>query len=457
MSIADAIKQVKAKIDNVYKVLEEAGAVIPEDKNLDNLQLTIESKPGGETVMAYNTVTDIVEGKKVLLTNVGYTLSGSDTLSPNVRLYYINENGWAIDEWIDRYDIVNGIIDTTTRADYPSSIYGVNHLPLFFKNGNAYGFLSTTSMTITSSSAGYMDTFSYETSKRIAVWANANTRTFFLDFGYATSYRGCDLTIINDDLSTTAIDLSNLSSDIYYYDGGNCYVAGDKDIFWVLSRQSNGTGKLIEFVKNGDTYTATLLATQAISTSALSMPQGSIFVASKQVISTDTGFVAHTLHKNGYIKFNINSSESVVTFNAYPQGILDFIGNRTVYKIQCFYDGTFSLDLSEGTTLICGFGGDNYEPIILEVVEPFIIEGDSNVYHRNFSERKMYWIQADKPLASLSSNPCGPFNADKAITDWVALNPISQRFNSTVLTGFLTGESTVENGRQLVEVKTVTK
>lgn len=403
----------------------------------------------------------------VLLTKVGYQATGSETLSPSVRLYYINENGWAIDEWIDRYDIVNGVIDTTTKADYPSSIYGINHLPLFFKNGNVYGFLSTTSMTITNSSTGYMDTFSYETSKRITVWSsNMNTRTFFLDFGYATSFRGCTLVSIKDDLSTTGVDLGNLSSDIYSYDGGNCYVAGLESKFWVLSRQSNGTGKLIEFVKNGDTYVPTLLSTQAISTSALSMPQGSIFVASKQVISTDNGFVTHTLHKNGYIKFNINtqnSSESLVTFNAYPQWILDFIGNRTVYKIQCFYDNTFSLDLSDGTTLICGFGGDNYEPIILEVVEPFIIEGDTNIYHRNFSERKMYWIQADKPLAPLSSNPLGLYNATKATVDWLAVPREQNRWNTTVLTGVIRQSAQLakpvfdDTGRRVLQVETTIK
>ena len=210
------------------------------------------------------------------------------------------------------------------------------------------------------------------------------------------------MVLINDDLSTTEINLKDLSSDIYAYSGG--FVAGNKDRFWVLSIQSDGTtGKLIEFNESGDTYVPTLLSTQTVDTSALSMPQGSVFLATKQVINTDNGFVAHVLHQNGYIKFNINTqngSESLVTFNAYPQGMLDFIGSRTVYKIQCFYDNTFSLDLSDGTTLICGFDEVSYEPVIQEVVEPFIIEGDTNIYHRNFSERKMYWIQANSPLYS---------------------------------------------------------
>ena len=485
MSIADALNEVKIKISDVYTKCSEKGATLPDIQNLENLPATIDTvkSGGGDVVTAYvsgvtlakptlnaggTTIeTSDVSDVDVILTKVGYQLTRSETLSPDIRLYYINENGWVLDSSQNRYDIVNGVVDASTKFDHTTSLYSVKHLPLFFKNGNVYGFLSTTTMTITSASTGYMDTYSYENSKRITVWSsNMNTRTFFLDFGYATSFRGCALVLIKDDLSTTGIDLSSLSSDIYSYDGGNCYVAGLESKFWVLSRQSNGTGKLIEFVKNGDTYIPTLLSTQAINTSALSMPQGSIFVASKQVISTDNGFVAHVLHQNGYIKFDVNtqnSSESIVTFNAYPQAILDFIGSRTVYKIQTFYDGTFSLDLSDGITLICGFIGDDYEPVIQDVVEPFIIEGDTNIYHINFSERKMYWIQANSPLAPISSNPYGLYNATKATVDWLAVPRKQNRWNTTVLTGVIRQSAQTakpkfdETNRRVIDVETAIK
>jgi len=471
MSIATAIENAQNKINSIYTKLEEAGVEVPEDKNLDNLALTIETVGtggGGDTVGVYMsgitlaTPTSGGRDKQVLLTKVGYQLIRSETLSPNIRLYYINENGWVLDSSQNRYDIVNGVVDASTKFDHTNGIYSDAHLPLFFKNGNAYGFLSTTSMTITSASTGYMDTYSYETSKRLNTWSsNMNTRTFFLDFGWAESRAGCSLTTINDDLSETDIKLNNLTSDIYA--SGHCFVAGLESKFWVLSIQSNGTGKLIQFVKNGDTYVPTLLSTQTVDVSALSMPQGSIFLASKQVISTDTGVVAHTLHKNGYIKFDINtqnSSESFVTFNTYPQGILDFIGNRTIYKIQCFYDNTFSLDLSDGTTLICGFGGDNYEPVIQEVVEPFIIDGDTNIYHINFSERKMYWIQANTPLAPISANPWGAYNSTKATVDWLAIPREKNRWNTSVLTGVIRYDEQIkdpvydETGRRVVNIET---
>ena len=476
MSIADALNEVKLKISAVYTKCSEKGATLPEIQNLENLPATIDTvkSGGGDVVNAYvagvtlgePTLNAEVSDVDVLLTKVKYQATTSETLSPNIRLYYINENGWVLDNIQNRYDIVNGVVDASTKFDHTTGVYTVNHLPLFFKNGNAYGFLSTTNMKITNASTGYMDTYSYETSKRISVWSsNMNTRTFFLDFGYARSLSGCRLESINDDLSTTTINLNDLTSDIYA--NGHCFVAGNKDRFWVLSIQSNGTtGKLIEFNESGDTYVPTLLSTQTVDTSAFSIPQGSIFLVSKQVISTDTGFVAHVLHRNGYIKFDINtqnSSESIVTFNAYPQGILNSIGSRTIYKIQCFYDNTFSLDLSEGTTLICGFDESSYEPIIQEIVEPFIIEGDTNIYHRNFSERKMYWIQANSPLAPLSSNPWGLYTATRATVNWLAVPREQNRWNTTVLTGVIRKDAQTatpvfdETDRRVIEVETTIK
>lgn len=484
MSIADALNEAKIKISAVYTKCSEKGATLPEIQNLENLPATIDTvkSGGGDVVNAYvsgvtlakptlnadgTTIeTSDVSDVDVLLTKVKYQATTSETLSPDIRLYYINENGWVLDNTQNRYDIVNGVVDASTQFDHTTGIYTVAHLPLFFKNGNAYGFLSTTNMRITNASTGYMDTFSYETSKRITVWSsNMNTRTFFLDCGYVQSLQGCALILINDDLSTTGINLNDLTSDIY--SRGYCFVVGNKDRFWVLSIQSDGTtGKLIEFNENGDTYVPTLLSTQTVDTSALSMPQGSVFLGSKQVINTDNGFVAHVLHQNGYIKFDINTqngSESLVTFNAYPQRILDFIGSRTVYKLQCFYDNTFSLDLSDGTTLICGFDEINYEPVIQEVVEPFIIEGDTNIYHRNFSGRKMYWIQANSPLAPLSSNPWGLYTATRATVDWLAVPREQNRWNTTVLTGVIRKDAQTakpvfdETGRRLVEVETTLK
>lgn len=487
MSITEAIANAQTRVSAVYDKCQEKGATLPETKNLANLPATIDTIPtggGADVVNAYVAGVSLwkpiyggdvhggewdsswVSDVDVLLTKVKYQATTSETLSPDIRLYYINENGWVINNSNDRYDIVNGVVDASTKFDYTNNLYSVNHLPLFFKNGNTYGFLSTTSMTITSSSTGYMDTYSYENSKRITVWSsNMNYRTFFLDFGYATSLRGGKLILINDDFSTTEITLNNLTSDVYAYE--RCFVAGNKDRFWVLSIQSDGTtGKLIEFNESGDTYIPTLLSTQTVDTSAFSTPQGSIFLGSKQVISTDNGFVAHVLHQNGYIKFDINtqnSSESLVTFNAYPQGILNSIGSRTIYKIQCFYDNTFSLDLSEGTTLICGFDESSYEPIIQEIVEPFIIEGDTNIYHRNFSERKMYWIQAENPLAPISSNPWGLYTATRATVDWLAVPREQNRWNTTVLTGVVRKDAQTakpvfdETDRRVIEVETTIK
>ena len=130
-----------------------------------------------------------------------------------------------------------------------------------------------------------------------------------------------------------------------------------------------------------------------------------------------------------------------------------------------------ALDLSDGTTLICEFT-EAAHPKVLEVVEPFIIEGDTTVYHRTFTETKLYWYQRPEGSASssaivanapISSNPYGPYNATKATVDWLAVPREDNRWNSTVLTGVVRrGTQTAkpefdETNRRVIEVETAIK
>jgi hypothetical protein len=98
---------------------------------------------------------------------------------------------------------------------------------------------------------------------------------------------------------------------------------------------------------------------------------------------------------------------------------------------------------------------------IKEIVEPIYIEGDETIYQRQFSPNRMYWF--NRPLYNnkvvavpLASNPAGPYKKQNTKSEYVAFEPSKYRFNSTVLTGFLTGETEQdEEGRQMAEVKTV--
>lgn len=71
MSIAEQITRIETNISNAYTKCQEKGAVIPEQKNSENLASTIESITtggGGDSVFAINnTGSDIVAGQKIWL------------------------------------------------------------------------------------------------------------------------------------------------------------------------------------------------------------------------------------------------------------------------------------------------------------------------------------------------------------------------------------------------------
>jgi hypothetical protein len=70
----------------------------------------------------------------------------------------------------------------------------------------------------------------------------------------------------------------------------------------------------------------------------------------------------------------------------------------------------------------------------------------------------LFWFLniTDKKYVTADKNPAGQFEKENNTSSWFASEPSSIRFNSSVLTGFMTGESKTENGKQLVEVSTVT-
>lgn len=477
MSIADAIRQVKNKIDNVYKVLEEAGATIPEDKNLDNLQITIESKPGGETVMAYYNGTDIEEGKKVLLTKVGYQALTDDTLLPNPptdsdgRTIYvkgISENGY-IQAYAKKgltsyaglvYDIVNGSVDTSSYSSVTSSqLYG---LPISMNNGailvRTY-FNDMTFNTSYSSNATY-GIFGY---KKCLSWSfntTGSSHYVFLDFCFykcsTSSYGG--LYFFNDDLTYTEVEIGNVLGVGSY----PVLVVGTRDLLYVFRALKNTSAppewEMYKLVRDGDTFVSTSLGNISCPSTLSYYSASNISVGCKQSLKIGDIRYYFLVNKGLYMCFGINEvDESQSTFEVleYPDNIKTSLGTRTIEKTQTFYDGTFSMDLSDGTTFICKFT-NRYDVEVLETIEPFVIEGDSTIYHRCFSENKAYWYLSG---SSTFTEPLyyGHYDKIKAKSDYLAVSPIEPRFNSTILTGFLTGESTVEDGRQLIEVKTVTK
>lgn len=476
MSIADALQEVKIKIDKAYQVLEESGATIPEEKNLDNLPAAIESKPGSSsaTTWAYYNGTDVEEGKKVLLTKVGYQALGDETFLPNpptdsegYTLYVrgITENGYIVayrkkGSYVgtNGYDIVDGVVDVSSKFSVGS--YAQYGLPISMNNGSIWVRTHYNDMTFNTdySSNARFNIFSYQNNLTWSFDTTSSSHYVFLDFCFykcsASSYGG--LYFFNDDLTYTKVEIGNVLGVGSY----PILVVGTRDLLYVF-RALKSTAvppewELYKLVRDGDTFVSTSLGNISCPSTLSYYSASNISVGCKQSLKIGDIRYYFLVNKGLYMCFGINEvDETQSTFEVleYPQNIKDALGTRTIEKTQTFYDGTFSMDLSDGTTFICKFT-DRYSVEILETIEPFVVEGDETIYHRNFSETKAYWYLAGSNSFTEPLN-YGRYDQIKAQSDYLAVSPTEPRFNSTILTGFMTGETADDNGRTMVEVETV--
>jgi hypothetical protein len=156
----------------------------------------------------------------------------------------------------------------------------------------------------------------------------------------------------------------------------------------------------------------------------------------------------------------------------YPEAITSVLGDRFIGAVQTFYDNTFALTLNDGSTLMCRYDGTIPPEALMdndllahccqvEEIAPYTKPNDENIYYRHFSSDKAYWFTSITRNYNESESFIGseayPYNAEDFTNSYLALEYNKERFNSTVLTGFMTGESKIEDGRQLVGVRTVTE
>lgn len=466
MSIATAIEHAREKIKAVYTKCEEKGATLPEKQNLENLPACLDTiKNESQKINAYYYDSDTSANKKVLLTNVGYEMPIDEDFS-TVRFSFITDNGWvgttlnppySFSGAIDRYDVVNGVVEASTQTkvtlrNFNSiSSSGTCPIPLSFLEGQLFAELPGSSsgmkiIRISSYCRISLYTYSY----------NDCGNDFYIRYGYdflvsATDYafvctQSTRLAIINDDGSFNYYD------DILSIGTSKVLISKDKNIHYYINPYDTSLYKV-------DTNESTSVVIKSgLTGDFYDDGDYSVFVQTKKLMLTDTGFITHSLSGSGFYGFVIDEQtpeNSDVNYYTWAS-VVGEIGDRTIYKVQTYYDGTFSLDLNEGTTLMCRFiSGSEVE--VLEVIEPFIVPDDSTIYHRTFTPHKLYWYQRyadNRATAPLSSTPWGTYEPKEAVTNYLAVGLDESRFNSTILTGFLTGETVVEDGRQLVEVKT---
>ena len=398
---------------------------------------------GGDTTWAYHTGQSVA-GDKVMLTKVNSLVTPDSAFCngfrPTVILdgYVYGREGEQVNTSnpiAQKCQIVNGVIDSSNPTSI-SSISGWNaYYSTHYVSKGKYCMLQTVLATgFTNSNYCYLMSDTGRTQFSVS-----NRRVFHLE--------NLSVSTIDSGSGTPSLFVYNQKS---YFSKGNTTTSdslawedGTPDCAYILHTSRN----LSKYTLSTQTQEQMTETPTVITNASQSIPGKSILIQTKDY--------KYLLYAAGYI--DVTLKNNTITINDYPPVILNAIGDRAVRQMQVFYDGYFCFQLDDGTTLMCKYTDSMADVEVKEIVEPIYVEGDDNVYIRTYSADRLYWWQfpaTNYEVMPLANNPAGPYKAKEATSDYVAYTPSKDRFNSTVLSGFLTGETKDEDGRQMVEVKT---
>lgn len=517
MSIADALQEVKIKIDKAYQVLEESGATIPEEKNLDNLPAAIESKPGSSsaTTWVYYNGSDIEAGKKILLTRTNNAMA-TDEGFVNGKLPLLIHDGIAycggttngtINEM---FNIIDGKIDEslgkmitnlpsttgTPNLSYPDTAYKkYTHIQSVCNNAvmlqTAISSIAGTNTSYYNGSGCslikgnlYSEAWGSSSGSNYMLYYNAlfmleNSLIWMNKNGAGTNY-GYNGTLLVDlsDESIYGKSTNVLSKDRRITVGtsyGHSLAFERKDdlgCVYFIYNSYNGTPIVPALAK----YT---FSTNTLETSVddglevpyfdLSLISGNKQVCSKGVYHQTKDY-KYLLYNDYYVhlyesyKTDGISGEDGIVVKEYPEVIKATLGERTIVSIQTFYDYSFALTLSDGSTLMCKYNesstsDDNdwlQHTCSVEEIAPYTLPDDDTIFYRHFSGNKMYWFLSAFNMSNGDKLTASPYKADESISSYLGVKNTVGRYNSTVLTAFMTGETKKDdNGLTMIEVETV--
>lgn len=471
--------QIKDSIVNKKGTITDETPFEDYPKAIDELP----SGEGGEKVFAHYVDTDIAEGKKVMMTRTTNQAVPDTEFCNGYRPYIINDGlaycstttttgATDLRDWTTR-QIVDGKISDDFLVPFTSGV-GLTGLRPFCQsclNGKSvifgcygnitdYDYIAPSNVSIfTGNGRVSMNVGSF--------WTNITEHYYVYsgksgDFPYA---------IYLPPLQTSGASPSRITLERSY--GARPLVAFEREnengnYVYALRSSSQSEWKDLKLLKYDRETNEVTSELTFYSIETTQMGRGHIFVQTKDY--------KYVIHPNGYIYLNypFEGVETGFAFREYPQQIKDAIGDRTVLTVQAYYDNYFALMLSDGSTLMCHYnwdiiplekvntamslGGDYLAVCDVEEIEPFKIPNDNTIYQRLYSGDRLFWFLStmNKVYPAANKNPAGQFDQENNTSSWFATEPNKDRFNSTVLTGFMTGESKTENGRQLVEVKTVT-
>ena len=393
------------------------------------------------TVWAYYTG-DVIEDKKVILVKSNASLPSGVAFCNGFRPYIIMDGyaygtvGDATDSDFNvRRQIVNGIIsdeDSVSVQTYGSLSKQANIVSLYLLNGTC-----SVETVLNAGAGSIVRQVPFVGTKKLELLPSNNN--FVCETGVAEGTNGYGRFF--DAIGGTV--LSGFVPSL----GTSCFCFEDKDqnFYWV--GQYTNTQRW-----SRATNTTETIAGRPTFNMQATLPSGyRLFIQTKDF--------KYLLTSVAYVDLDIENN--TFTVKEYPESIKQAIGINTVHSMQVFYDGFFSIQLSDGRTLMCKYENTMDDVEVKEIVDPIVIDGDPTIYQRQYSPDRTYWfnrpvvISGNVVAIPIAKGPAGLYKAEEPSTPYVAYTPTKERFNNTVLTGFLNGTSKDEEGRQLVEVTTV--
>lgn len=510
------INDIRKEIKNT---INEKGGELTDTTPFEEYPTAIENlkSGGGETVMAYYNGTDVEAGKKVLLTRTNNAMATDDGFVNGYKPYLIHDGiaycgGGTTREMTSCMNIIDGQISNENLGE-PINMSG--------SYGSAmYSLYSAASLT-TVTSIGY--TYVHYALNASAILQTKGPRTYGTNNGvdacifikdrvfklatHANSSSekyltpGRRLFLLENSLvwfSNTSctfpaklIDKLDKKSNLFYSADVVGIYDGKKPGLWFERKEDAGEFIYVLFKYNSTatkwdfgkyTHETRKVATSRDTDTEIVVPYYDVSLIDKsgthdvlsKGIYVQTKDYKYLLCSDYYVQLDYRTSildePTGIVVKDYPDVIKTAMGERTIASIQVFYDNSFALSLSDGTTLMCSYDGeispealiDNdlllHNGRIVEEIAPYVLPDDENIYFRHFTVDKAYWFLSlsTGETHCLDKATAHPYQADKSISSYLAVKNTVGRYNSTVLTGFMTGETAEDNGLQLVEVKTVT-
>jgi hypothetical protein len=250
MATSDIINSIKTNLTNAYTKLNDKGATIPTNKNIENLASTIETVTGGGSATLQTKEITITEnGTQSVTPDEGYDGLEQVDITTNVPTGGgdIPEKGFVVNNW--------------DSDGFPTdiSIYGLQTIPAYYVCGERGSMRYVTNITLPNIDNLIINNYCFYNSVNLKTLNNSNKISIVKE----GAFRFCN--------KLEAIDLSNISQTILYV-----YTFSENYALKSVILPSNKINKISSYCFNS----CKILETIALSDTLLTIGEGIMYAGS---------------------------------------------------------------------------------------------------------------------------------------------------------------------------------